>query len=137
MLISFDFDDTLDRKDAQIIAQQLIDNGHEVIIVTSRYTDEKAMEKHGQGGHGWNYDLREVADHLGIDRRYWTNMNFKACRLDRLNVDIHIDDNRDEIYEIEEYAKNCIGILIKNKKDKDWISELYKAMRRIEDEQES
>jgi hypothetical protein len=66
MLISFDFDDTLDRSDAQLIAKQLIANGHEVIIVTSRFSDEKAGQKHGQLGHGWNQDLRIVADNVSI-----------------------------------------------------------------------
>ena len=45
MKVSFDFDHTLSRKDVQTFAKELVNEGHEVWIVTSRFSDEAAKEK--------------------------------------------------------------------------------------------
>ena len=44
MKVSFDFDGTLSRKDVQKLAKELVSEGHEVWIVTSRFSDEAAKE---------------------------------------------------------------------------------------------
>ena len=68
MKVSFDFDHTLSRKDVQVFAKQLVDDGHEVWIVTSRFSDEAAKEKKWHWIEGQNQRLFDVAEYCGIKR---------------------------------------------------------------------
>ena len=63
MKVSFDFDSTLDKESVQKYAKQLIDQGIEVWITTSRFAD-----KENDWAKDWNDDLYEIADSLGIPR---------------------------------------------------------------------
>jgi len=45
MKVSFDFDGTLSKKDVQKFAKELVEEGHEVWIVTSRFSNEAVADK--------------------------------------------------------------------------------------------
>ena len=83
MKVSFDFDGTLSRKVVQKLAKELVEEGHEVWIVTSRFSNEAVADK------GWwwireqNAKLFEVADECGIKREniHFTNQQPKILYL--------------------------------------------------------
>ena len=90
MKISFDFDNTLSRNKVQNVAMILKNQGHEIIIVTSRRTS-------GCGIKFDNTDLFVVAENLGIKDIIFTEGQDKVEFLKNKKVDIHIDDDRFEL----------------------------------------
>ena len=71
MKVSFDFDSTLDRKDVQSFAKELVIDGHEVWIVTTRVSDEMANNYPIDFKNRVlkaNRKLFRVADNIGIKR---------------------------------------------------------------------
>jgi acid phosphatase class B len=98
--VSFDFDDTITTEKGQNLAKERIKNGDSVYIVTRRHErDNKAVFK--------------IADELGIphDKVYFTNGHLKWETIKRLGIDIHYDNNLNEIQKINENT-NAKGILI-------------------------
>lgn len=96
--VSFDFDSTLDRVDVQHIAKDLISKGYEAWIVTSRVSDDKAP------GPGWNNDLWEVCENLGIpeERVVFTTYQSKAEFFStQTGFLFHLDDDLDELEDIK------------------------------------
>jgi len=63
MIITIDFDGTLDREDVQKYAKRLIMDGHDVFILTSRYDD---LHAHNYTLNPQNKDLYDVAYSLNI-----------------------------------------------------------------------
>ena len=105
MKVSFDFDDTLTIHDVQVYASSLVDDGHEVWIVTSRYDLDNLDRrwKSKQTGEPWvHQDLFEVAEHCGIPKEqiHFTNRDKKCKFLEDNNFLFHIDDNDMELIEI-------------------------------------
>jgi hypothetical protein len=94
--VSFDFDDTLSRHDVQDLANDLINQGIEVWIVTSRFTEERSGNKFD------NKDLFKVAEKLNIpkERIVFTNTNPKADFFDGKDFLWHLDDDEWELIEI-------------------------------------
>ena len=90
MRISFDFDSTLSQEIIQKLAKILVLANTDVWIVTSRFSDPNVR----------NYDLHKVADEVGIpvEKRIFTNGDYKWRKLQELNVDLHFDDMEDEVY---------------------------------------
>ena len=88
--VSFDFDSTLDRESVQKYAKELIDQGIEVYITTSRHSD-----KEYDYAQDWNDDLYEVADKLGIPRKRirFTDMVDKYKFFEEGNFLWHLDDD--------------------------------------------
>ena len=88
-IISFDFDDVLDKASGQNIAIRYINEGIKVIIVTARQSTA-------------NREVNEVAHKLGIKRSdiYYTNGKNKWELLKRLNVKIHYDNNPEQVDQI-------------------------------------
>lgn len=92
--ISFDFDDTLSNVSVQRFAYALVKEGHEVHIVTSRMSNERA------GNPSWNDDLYLVAQSVGIPEE-----NIHFCNLSpkdkffKENEDFlfHLDDDSDDV----------------------------------------
>lgn len=87
MKISFDFDETLSETWFQRLARALITAGVDVRVVTSRCSVST------------NKDLWAIVDYLQIpvDNVHFTEGRFKAEILERNKIDIHFDDNMDEI----------------------------------------
>lgn len=91
MKISFDFDDTLSRPEVQHYAEMFIKDGHEVWIVTSRMSNERAQNP------SWNKDLYFVADCVGIENIHFCNLQPKHEFFEDENFDIHLDDDPDDV----------------------------------------
>ena len=105
MKVSFDFDSTLDRKEVQRFAKELVAEGHEVWIITSRRSNEDAALLDP-----WikdrvirsNKKLFRVADNIGIKREHIIFCNF-AVKLNSIagqGFAFHLDDDPDELMEI-------------------------------------
>ncbi len=91
--ISFDFDETLSKPDVQEVAKSLIERGYNVIITTTRLDSKN------------NSDLDNVADFLGIKSVTYTNYEDKHLHLRDKGVDIHIDNDKIELFLIQQYTK--------------------------------
>ena len=117
--ISFDFDSTLDREDVQEFAKQLVKDGHEIWITTSRFDTESSLKK------GWwwieknNQKLYDVADECGISRDNisFTAMIDKIKFLEGKDFLFHLDDDEVELELIQESDDNCVGVWVELK---DW-----------------
>ena len=134
MKVSFDFDSTLSRKDVQEFAKELVNEGHEVWIVTSRFDDETAMIKNWHWIKGQNQKLFDIADKCGIKRNNikFTCMESKSYFLEGKEFVFHLDDDDIELMDIlesnkftddecfpvnvehSEWKENCRNILNKN-----------------------
>ncbi len=112
MKVSFDFDSTLSRKDVQDFAKELVNNGHEVWIVTSRFDDESAMSKNWHWIKGQNQKLFDVAEECGIKRQniHFTCMESKSIFLKDKGFVFHLDDDDIELMEILESGDSCRAI---------------------------
>jgi hypothetical protein len=112
MKVSFDFDSTLSRKDVQEFAKQLVDDGHEVWIVTSRFDDESAMSKNWHWIKGQNQRLFDVADECGIKKEniHFTCMESKSVFLKDKGFIFHLDDDDIELMDILESKDSCRAI---------------------------
>lgn len=109
MKVSFDFDETLDKSHVQNYAQILVNKGIEVHIVTSRMSDDKMFPIIG-----WNTDLYEVADAIGIKREniHFTNGGWKReFFLENPDFLWHLDNDFDEIVKLKQTAVKPISVL--------------------------
>jgi hypothetical protein len=109
MKVSFDFDSTLSRKDVQSFAKDLVDSGHEVWIVTSRFDDKTILERGFIHAKNQNKILFEVADRCGIKRENikFTNMEPKSDFLKGKGFSFHLDDDEYELMDILESGDSC------------------------------
>lgn len=109
MKVSFDFDSTLSRKDVQEFAKELVNDGHEVWIVTSRFDDESAMEKNWHWIKGQNQKLFDVAEDCGIrlENIHFTCMESKSLFLKDKGFTFHLDDDDIELMDILETKDSC------------------------------
>jgi hypothetical protein len=98
MIVSFDFDNTLDQKWIQDIAKIFINADCEVHITTSRVS-------------GRNVDLETVAKELGITRINYTEGAYKSETLKVIGADIHFDDMEDEVDKINKET-DCNALLV-------------------------
>jgi hypothetical protein len=105
MKVSFDFDGTLSRHDVQVYASSLVDDGHEVWIVTSRWDLDNLDRrwKSKKTGEPWEHqDLFEVAEWCGIKKEHihFTNRKKKCQFLEDNQFVFHLDDDDLELIEI-------------------------------------
>ena len=119
MKVSFDFDSTLSRNDVQRFAKELINDGIEVWIVTSRCTTEYATEKGWHWVDEQNCKLFRVADNVGIKREHINFCNFtnKIEFIKGKDFIFHLDDDSDELIAIFESKDSCQPI---NVNHMDW-----------------
>lgn len=96
MKLSFDFDGTLQLPEVQEYAKQLIQEGHDVWVVTTRWDEN---HRHRYFDNPTLDDLWTVVDNLSIPR--WkvrfTCMEWKYKYLDKTQFVWHLDDSPDEI----------------------------------------
>ena len=120
--VSFDFDNTLDRKDVQEYAQELINKGVDVWVTTSRFDEDN---KHLYSANPTNEDMYQVTDRLNIirDSIVFTNLEFKDVHL-KDNFVFHLDDDYWEVRFINERYK---GIAIDVTKT-DWKAKCNKLL---------
>ena len=109
MKVSFDFDSTLDRPSVQDFAKELVNDGVEVWIVTSRCTTEYATEKGWHWVDKQNRKLFRVADNIGIKREHiiFTNHVSKSEFIKGKDFIFHLDDDSDELIAILESGDSC------------------------------
>jgi hypothetical protein len=95
MKVSFDFDGTLEFEHVQEYAKQLIQEGHEVWVVTTRYDEN---HRHRYVSNPTLQDLWDVVDKIGIPRHRvrFTLMEYKHKYLDGTHFVWHLDDNEEE-----------------------------------------
>ena len=101
--ISFDFDSTMTKPSVQKFATQMVNQGHEVWICTSRFSDNFSR---------WgNSDLYQVAEVVGIsiDRIKFMNMADKYEFFIDNDFLFHLDDDSVEIELINENT-DTVGI---------------------------
>jgi hypothetical protein len=109
MKVSFDFDGTLSRNDVQKFAKELVNGGHDVWIVTSRFSTEPALAK------GWywierqNQQLYDVAEECGIPKEniVFTEHVDKIVFLKDKEFLFHLDDDEYELIKILESKDTC------------------------------
>jgi hypothetical protein len=122
--LSFDFDGTLQTESVQAYAKTLIEKGHEVWVVTTRWDEN---HKHKYPKNATLDDLWEVVDRLGIPRHQvrFTCMEWKYTYLDGTNFVWHLDDNPDEFSKAKIHGCN---VPIVNVDTEDWIIECNKLL---------
>ncbi len=131
MKISFDFDSTLSREDVQEFATELVNAGHEVWIVTSRYNTEYIREN--KAGYAWefqiacNHELFRIADKCGIKKENikFTNMESKSIFLKDKGFAFHMDDDDIELMDIVDSGDKCEVVSVF---DKDWRKNCEKIL---------
>jgi hypothetical protein len=94
MRISFDIDGVLDTEPGKQLAQRAIDKGDDVFIITARNEGRMSAE------------VYEIAQELNIPRLriYFTNGADKWRTIDRLDIDLHYDNNREQTEKIEQFT---------------------------------
>lgn len=110
MVISFDFDGTLDdefggipnpqKEEIQNIAKKYILGGHRVMIITKRY-DQNSKQLGLKNEYISVYDL---ANKLGISEIYFTNREMKFSHIIKLGVEIHFENSD---YEVQLINQSC------------------------------
>jgi hypothetical protein len=92
MKISFDVDGVLDTPQGMALARRKIANGDRVYIITAR--NESTMSA----------KVYEIAKELGIPRLrvYFTNGADKWKTIQSLGIELHIDNNEEQINKIKE-----------------------------------
>lgn len=115
MKVSFDFDDTADRKDVQEYIRELKSKGIDVIITTSRHDSNTKFSRL------WNDDLYKVADGLGIKDIIFTGGASKTKALKGKGVRFHLDDSDTEL----EGMRYGVSVL-----DPDWKEKCNKLIQK-------
>lgn len=120
MKVSFDFDNTLSRKDVQEFAKQLVNEGHEVWIVTSRFDTETIIAKNWHWCKDQNQKVFEVAEYCGIKPEHikFTCMESKSIFLKGKGFVFHVDDDSIELMDILESVDKCKPLNVENR---DWL----------------
>jgi uncharacterized protein (DUF2249 family) len=119
MKVSFDFDGTLEHEYVQEYARQLIEEGHEVWVVTTRYDEN---HRHRYVHNPTLDDLWSVVDKVGIPRHRvrFTLMQYKHHYLNGTQFVWHLDDNEEEFTQARRHKCSVpmVYVLQNNWKDK-------------------
>ena len=99
--VSFDYDDTLSTKKGKEMALEAIKSGKSVYIITRRQRTAGSA-------------VYNTAKELGIpaDKVHFTNGKLKWETVKRLKIDVHYDNNQNEIDKINELT-DARGVLFK------------------------
>ena len=108
--VSFDYDGTLALPSVEEFAKELVDEGYEVWVVTSRVGDDD-MDNSFQPWKtpNWNDDLWESCERIGIpkSRVKFTHFKDKIEFLEGLGFAFHLDDDLYELTAIMESKDKC------------------------------
>lgn len=126
--ISFDFDGTLFydydgvnvRQDIVDFAKDLVVSDiHNIFIITRRYA---------KGGE--ETDVYLLAEKIGVKKENvkFCNRAYKWENINLFNIDIHIDDDLEDLYRIKEQTK-CLGV---DAMKKNVIKEFQKVINELE-----
>lgn len=117
MKISFDFDNTLDQPPIQVLCKKFIALGAEVFVTTSR-----AIKMHSNTIIN-NDEVFEITDQLGIKRENVRFTSYDDKYKYIKDMDIHFDDDVEQIFLINQFPGKCLGFLFEDKPNngiKDW-----------------
>jgi len=128
--VSFDYDGTLALPSVEEFAKELVEQGYDVWVVTSRVGDDD-LENSFQPWRtpDWNRDLWESCERIGIskDNVVFTSFKEKIDYLKDKNYIFHLDDDLYELTAIMESKDSCMPL---NVGHSDWkrncIEELEK-----------
>ena len=107
--VSFDYDATLSRKDVQQFAKELVEQGIDVWIVTSRTSTEDIIARNWTWSFSQNEIVFEVAEECGIPKEkvIFTDHKDKINFLKGKDFLFHLDDDGYELIEILESEDSC------------------------------
>jgi len=128
--VSFDYDGTLALPSVEEFAKELVEQGYDVWVVTSRVGDDD-LDKSFQPCKtpDWNRDLWDSCERIGIpkDNVIFTSFVDKIEYLKDRNYIFHLDDDLFELTAIMESGDSCMPL---NVGHSDWklncIEKLYK-----------
>lgn len=115
MIVSFDFDGTLEddfdgtlntqKEKIQNICKLFCSGGHDVRIITKRYSQEFSSEEYKV--------VYELANKIGIpiQKVHFTNREYKDSKVFELGIDLHFENSRYE------------ASLISNKSNVIWVED--------------
>lgn len=120
--VSFDYDGTLSRPDVHKFAEQLVQSGIEVWIVTTRYKQYDFINGRPLAD---NFDLLSVARACGINEKHIVFTSTKPKYQFFKDADFlwHLDNDEVEVREINEHTSVCAILL-----DKSWQSNVDSLM---------
>ena len=106
--VSFDYDGTLALPSVEEFAKELVDEGYEVWVVTSRVSDEDSVVRPWKSPN-WNDDLFESCERIGIpkSRVKFTAFADKITFLEGMGFAFHLDDDLYELTAIMESKDKC------------------------------
>jgi hypothetical protein len=111
--VSFDYDGTLALPSVEEFAKELVDEGYEVWVVTSRVGDDD-LDKSFQPWKSpdWNKDLWESCERIGIpkSRVKFTAFVDKITFLEGMGFTFHLDDDLYELTAIMESKDKCMPL---------------------------
>jgi len=124
--ISIDFDSTLSRKDVQGFVKELVKDGYQIWIVTSRFDTETALKN------GWywvktnNNELYDVAEECGISTHQikFTCAEDKIKYLEGKGFVLHLDDDAEELMGILESDDDCKPVNVEHFEWKETIKDI-------------
>ena len=101
MKISFDVDGVLDTPQGMALARKKIANGDRVYIITAR--NEERMSE----------EVYAIAKELGIPRLrvYFTNGADKWKTIQSLGIELHIDNNEEQVNKIKENTDSDVELV--------------------------
>ena len=108
--VSFDYDGTLALPSVEEFAKELVEQGYDVWVVTSRVGDDD-LDNSFQPWKtpDWNRDLWESCERIGIpkDNVVFTSFKEKIDYLKDKNYIFHLDDDLYELTAIMESGDSC------------------------------
>jgi hypothetical protein len=101
MKISFDVDGVLDTPQGMALARKKIANGDRVYIITARNEQRMSAEVYA------------IAKELGIPRLrvYFTNGADKWKTIQSLGIELHIDNNEEQVNKIKENTDSDVELV--------------------------
>jgi len=111
--VSFDYDGTLALPSVEEFAKELVEQGYDVWVVTSRVGDDD-LENSFQPWRtpDWNRDLWDSCERIGIpkDNVVFTSFKEKIDYLKDKNYIFHLDDDLYELTAIMESKDGCMPL---------------------------
>ena len=107
--VSFDYDGTLALPSVEEFAKELVDEGYEVWVVTSRVGDDDDPPHQSWKSPNWNDDLWESCERIGIPKHRvkFTKFVDKIEFLKDRGFAFHLDDDLYELTSIMETKDSC------------------------------
>jgi len=109
--VSFDYDGTLALPHVEEFAKELVEQGYEVWVVTSRVSDEDSVVRPWKSPN-WNDDLWDSCERIGIpkSRVKFTAFADKITFLEGMGFTFHLDDDLYELTAIMESKDKCMPL---------------------------